>query len=546
LLAPLLGFPVLLFLAFIPLTLILAALLRSEPLSQKLTPAVPLVATASIVFVGAIAGHFLFAGLYLVSPTFIDHIEPNAAIVSWLYAQGEQIYHSVEATERYSFLYGPVPYIATSWMYALLGAGTFAAKMAGFICLLVSIVFIVLAVRQRFSGRIIPCLVALGYFSLVAVLLKNNSFWSKPDSFLTACAAIGLYSCVTRPGRVSWTICGIALGVAVNAKITGAIYFLPYLAWFFDRDGFRSLLVILLAAGVTALLPYWSMEQVSLINYIVWLQAAAGHGLSPVLIVQNLVFLLFITTPLLLFLFWQQGSVGIRSWVGTYRLVCVAATIAALLILIAASKTGSGPNHFLPFLPALAFLSALITSRVYAYRPTTNWSVYGFWAPVGAFLMALTIKAGLALFFGIKVVLSQSSGAGIAQDIAEIVAENPGRNIYMGYGDGTKYTVTFLRTELAFSGQPYLLDAAALMDFQASGIQIPQATIDHMLADESAIWLIPAGQEPFTIVNWYNRYEGGLLFEDDFRAAFGASFSSHGSTDYFDIYSRNIEKFSKP
>ncbi len=29
---------------------------------------------------------------------------------------------------------------------------------------------------------------------------------------------------------------------------------------------------------------------------------------------------------------------------------------------------------------------------------------------------------------------------------------------------------------LAFAGQPYLLDAAAMMDFQMSGLEIPAAT----------------------------------------------------------------------
>ena len=72
----------------------------------------------------------------------------------------------------------------------------------------------------------------------------------------------------------------------------------------------------------------------------------------------NLVFLLFILLPLGLFLLWQQGSVGIRSWLGTHRLVCVAALVAALLTWVAASKTGSGPHHFLPFFAA-PFLRSL-------------------------------------------------------------------------------------------------------------------------------------------------------------------------------------------
>jgi len=347
-----------------------------------------------------------------------------------------------------------------------------------------------------------------------------------------------LYSCLLRPGRNAWLLCGVALGIAVNSKITGAIYFLPYLAWFFDRDGFRALLVISLAAGVTALLPFWSAEQVSLTNYLLWLQSAGGHGLSNVLLLQNLVFLLFIGLPLGLFLLWQHGSVGVRSWFATYPLVSMAAVVAALLVLIAASKIGSGPHHYLPFLPVLAFFTAFASARVYAYRPTTNWSVYGFWSGVAAFLLAISFKAGLALYYGLKVVLFQANAVALAEDIATIMENNPGRNIFMGYGDGTQYPVTFLRTELAYAGQPYLIDAAALMDIQASGVEIPEATIDTMLADDSDIWLIPAGEEPFTLVSWYYRFTGGLLFDNRFRLAFGSNFYKESSTQYFDLYVR--------
>jgi hypothetical protein len=220
--------------------------------------------------------------------------------------------------------------------------------------------------------------------------------------------------------------------------------------------------------------------------------------------------------------------------------------LAAMLVLFAASKPGSGPHHFLPFLPALAFLTAFTTSRVYSYRPTTNWSVYGFWAPAAAFLLAVIVKAGLGLYFGLKVVMAQANGGLIAQNLAEIVADNPGHNLYMGYGDGSRYTNTFLRTELAYAGQPYLIDASALMDFQFSGIEIPQATIDHMLADKSSIWLIPAGQEPFEFPNWYYRHQGRLLFQDDFRSAFNTNFQRHSSTEFFDLYTQKYQKTSVP
>lgn len=532
--APLLNFPLLLFAAVLPFTLLGALLIRrTRPGSDAAVRALGTLAMLQIFLL--VAGLLVYAIRYMGSPTFTDHIEPTTAAVAWLYGQGEQIYHAVDAPERYAFLYGPVSYIATSWSYSLLGPGVLAAKFAGFICLLVSFAFLSLSVRKRYPGQIRLIFVALGYFSIVALFFKNHSFWSKPDSFMIAASAIGLYACLLRPGRVAWVVCGLALGVAANAKITGAVYFLPYIAWFWERDGYRGPFITLLAAAVVGLMPFWATDQVSLVNYLSWLRSAGDHGLGNVLLLQNAVFLLFLLGPVLLFLAWQGGSVGIRSWTVNRRLMVGTSAIAGLLILIAASKVGSGPHHFLPFLPPLAFLAAHAVANVKAYKPTTDWSVYGFWAPLAALLIAAGLKASIALYYGLSIVMSQANATALVDELRTIMVDYPGWNIQMGYGDGSHYVRTLIRPELVYQGQPYLLDAAAMMDFQFSGHAIPQATIDKLLQDE-AIWLIPKGEEPFTLVNWYYRYEGGLLFDENFRSAFSSGFTKLETKNFFDLY----------
>jgi hypothetical protein len=206
-----------------------------------------------------------------------------------------------------------------------------------------------------------------------------------------------------------------------------------------------------------------------------------------------------------------------------------------LLILVAASKPGSGPHHFLPFLPLLAFLTACVCMQVYGEKtvPAANY----FWGSMLALLMAVVIKSSIALYYGLRIVNPQA-GQEILVDVTAIIESYPDSNIYMGYGDGSKYTRTFYRDQLAYNGNPYLLDAPAMMDFQFSGLEIPAATTDKMLADGAAVWLIPAGQEPFTIVNWYYRKTNGLLFDDRFRQAFDANFHKVASTPSFDVYAR--------
>jgi hypothetical protein len=210
--------------------------------------------------------------------------------------------------------------------------------------------------------------------------------------------------------------------------------------------------------------------------------------------------------------------------------------LAIGLILIAASKPGSGPHHFLPFLPLFAFCSA--TAVVSVRAAGGGRSIYIFWAPLLALLIAATVKSTFALYYGVRLAAPQAAESATA-DIAAIIESYPDRNIYMGYGDGTKNVLTFYRNYLVYADNPYLIDSAAMMDFQLSGLELPQATIDKLLADDTAVWLIPVGQEPFTILNWYYRNQNGLLFDARFRQAFNNNFHKLASTSNYDVYSRN-------
>ncbi|MCP3999435.1 MAG: hypothetical protein GY727_00785 [Gammaproteobacteria bacterium] len=535
----LLGMPALFFILLVPLCMAATAVFRSEVIAIDMRK--PLLWLAFAVLFIAILGHLYFAFTYLFSPSFIDHIEPNTAIVAWLYANGDQIYHPLDSAERYSFLYGPLVYVATGLLYKVFVATTLTAKLAGVSCLVLTMVILLIVIRRRFPEHWYPCVVALGYFSLLALFLKHHSFWLKPDPFIIVLASVGLLACLTDNKRSAWLMLGVALGCAVNAKITGAIYFFPFLAWIYERDGFRPVFFSGLTALLVAALPFLLSETISLPNYIAWLQAARSHGLSKYLLVQNTVFILFACIPVFIFLFWQRGVKTTAGWLTEHKLVVAASLVALLLIIVAASKQGSGPNHFLPFLPALALLTASASVIVYSSNEPGGRAAYYFWAPLGAMLIVASVKAGFALYYGVLVTNGQISAERLTEEINEVAAGYPDRNLYMGYGDGTSHTTTFVRNNLAYAGYPYLIDSSALMDFQLSGIEMPQSTIDSMVKDGSAVWLIPEGQEPFTLLNWYYRPYNHFLFNDEFRSAFNEIFKKVSSTKHYDIYVGNGE-----
>ncbi|MGI9290029.1 MAG: hypothetical protein ACR2QG_01985 [Gammaproteobacteria bacterium] len=528
----LLGMPLLLFLALLPV--MLAGVWAINRSGTEFTVGRMIMRMALYVLSLAVVTHLLFAVTYLYADGFRDHIEPNTAIISWLFVSGQDIYHRIDAAERYSFLYGPLAYMATGGLFAIFGASTFTAKIAGFVCLVLSFAGLTAAVTRIGEGRWMPVIVALGYCALLALFFKNHSFWSKPDPFMMAAISGGLFACMLRGKAFTWLLCGLCLGLAVNAKITGGVYFLPLLAWLFERDGFRAIVVTGAIALVISAMPFMAAN-ISLQNYLSLLQAAGDHGISSRLLIENTLFVLLALVPVFSFLLYERHITGRCHILWQHKWVSVASVAALVLILIAASKPGSGPHHFLPFLPLGAAFTAFACRQVYviASRPAADY----FWAAMVAFLIATTIKTTVMVYYGLKV-SAPAVGIQARTDLEQIQTDYAGKDIYMGYGDGTRYVTTFVRDQLAYNGNPYLLDAPAMMDFQFSGLDIPAATTDAMLADEQAVWLIPAGQEPFTIVNWHYRKQNGRLFDESFRNTFMINFRLDKSTQSFDVYTR--------
>lgn len=477
-------------------------------------------APAALAGAVAVLAHLYFATVYLQSANYTDHIEPNTAVVSWLWLHGAPVYHALDAPERYAFLYGPLAYLAGGLSFALFGGSVLAAKLPGFVCLLLAL-GATAAAALRVGRGWVAGLAALGYVSLLALFFRNFSFWSKPDSFLLAAAALGVLACTWRSGRGAATGVGLALGLAVNAKITGGLYFLPLLAWLWERHGLRPALAAGVTGAVLAVLPFFT-EQISVVHYIEWLRAAGGHGLSLSLLVQNLLFGVLALVPAAVFAWRERGCLR------RYPLTGVAAGLALLLVVVAASKPGSGPHHLLPFLPALGMLAARLAAGARHVRLVS--------AACAAFALASGATAAVAVYYGLGVVRSHALGDTLRAEIEHVSARYPDRSIYMGYGDGSRYTWTFVRDELAYRGHPYLIDAAAMMDFQLSGVDVPDATVERMVGDVGAVWLIPAGQEPFTIVNWYYRATGGKLFSDEFRQAFSDHYRKVAGTEHYDVY----------
>ena len=74
-----------------------------------------------------------FSGKYLFSNIYLDHVEPQIAIVSWFFEYKKDIYNSTSDHERYSLIFGPITYYTNYLMMKMFGPSILTSKIISYL-----------------------------------------------------------------------------------------------------------------------------------------------------------------------------------------------------------------------------------------------------------------------------------------------------------------------------------------------------------------------------------------------------------------------------
>jgi hypothetical protein len=88
--------------------------------------------------------------------------------------------------------------------------------------------------------------------------------------------------------------------------------------------------------------------------------------------------------------------------------------------------------------------------------------------------------------------------------------------------------------ELVLRGNPFLLDVPAMMDMQKAGLGLPEGTREMMASGRCRIWLIPRGESPFELRNYFE--PEGMIFDEEFRRVFQAHYRVVDHSVHFDVW----------
>jgi hypothetical protein len=591
------GYPLYLFAALAPLAMGAAFLVnRFELTSRVQNSTLPrIVAIIGGVLAAVLALIVIF---YLLSPAPIDNGEIEHVCTSYWFKTGHPLYHAADAGERYSVGYGPMAYIPFAAAMALLGPSYFACKLLSVICcgLFFFLTFRCLRTRADARTALLWCALVLAlsvahWFQTfyakadpILYLCVITSLWAAIGPRRESQPATG-----ARDSDRAFSIILIAftLGIAINMKAHAALYFVYPLLLLVQRVGWQSTALAITGAAVIAIIPFFH-PHISFTNWLYWLNQERRQGFGVSEFEWNIHWFLFLLLLLLgpFILARLNGGALLPRLAKSEKLPLAGLIFSLAAVALAASKAGSGPNHLVPFVPLLCFAAiplwrqaavekvetpgrtaAMEESEFNAEKladsPQSEGSKFkvqsptlaapksdegGFKARLAPLPPHLTSPALLTAYLATTLLLAIHAeifmaalivrGAPFCLDVNSevkmIMAAFPGKSIAMGSGDTSNYQLSNCRLPLIFAGQPYVFDQTALMGHEAARIPFPPKTWEILSRQTIDVWLIPTGDRPFSLQNYYPPHR--WVFGEHFFNLFLENYQLQARTRFFDIY----------
>ena len=484
-------------------------------------------------FVGSDLANFLYPGFHE------NYESAGVSIAHTLYAGGE-VYPAPASAELYALPYGPVFYAVLGASIQLFGENIHAAKLPCSLAPLLALALFWSIVRSRGAPRGLAFML-VGLEAALLLAIRHASFWTKTDPLLLLVVTVAAWIALRRDQRWSLAL-GACAGLAMGLKLSACGYFLPiFIIAYFSGWRPRAFAACFSSLLAVFALPFLLLpQQISFTNYLAFLHLVSQEGFSVAFGMKYFRWILMFAGLVLVFNAWMGPAFPANATSRLQGLLYGLALFAGFaLIAVPASAVGAGSNHHIPFIP-LVLMACMNISRA---RESTNVKTFPLaivWkASASAILLATGMIAVKHTWWIAKMGLDSAAPAQAhITDLKQIIQKYHGHKILMGGGNAPESMHTKLRHELVLAGHPIGLDAAVVSDYQMGGGAKPE--MDRLMEQIKArdqrppLWLVARGSDPFTAGNSYEPER--MVYPEDFRQEFRASYLLQEQTPYFDLY----------
>jgi hypothetical protein len=456
---------------------------------------------------GSLLALFLgFALIYLFFPNYADHAEASVAAFGLILRHGDALYPWPDVFPYHGCVYGPGLAVLQALASTLGSNGILRSKLPGVLALGVSILLFLKSQRHSLARGY---LLYLWPFSLYV-------FWNRADPILLGLVCVSIYLLQRFPNsKLNFAAMGVLGGLASVLKLHGVVYVAAAcLAVKLSEKIRLSDYLIFGAAAALTFFAFFLLPGVSFGDFLEYCHSVSHHGLSLETGLDNFIYLLFLSSPILLLNYGRKWDFGLPLNLFLF-LLC------EITVSVVAAKPGSGYFHLLPFIPANAQIMEGILRRRDANTVAPRLPPIRF---IYAVLMIVSLFAVKRELFPILKHWPDSEAS--RAELLEYTKHYP--DLTMGLTDRDYYPYSFLQVLLP---RPQI-DYQGYMALQFSGVgdqdfvqALSNGSITHLL--------MPVRGHPYEMVNYYTDKP---LFSDAVRQAFAKNYRAIESGPYYAVY----------
>ena len=446
---------------------------------------------------------------YVFFPGFIDSYEASVATLGAVFRSGGQIYPEITDPTMGGLQYGPALAEIQALVQSLPLPIISASKIPGVASFVAFAWLMFHLLRSRLARAYLVFLLPFGAFL----------FWNRAEPILLLCVALSLLVLERQPAVTAVFLVGLLAGLASCLKAHAGLYVAATLiaTGMLAKMTWRMTLSFVFGASFVAFMAYLP-RQISLDRFIQYLVLAAHHGLSGTMLTENLAYV-----AVLLFPIFYVGIGASRLGRQVIREIVFLATLEFVVALIGA-KPGAGAYHFIPFIPANAFLLQRLVRGADA-PPSRSY------VPIVFSLLALLVlPIPLTQWNLARSMMNDFAENHAAQTEMEALAKRfP--TLVLGVTDQPRYAMVYFRPMLE-SRTARQIDYASYMDHEFSGLS-DDVLVKALEACTFNPIAMPKRGEPFTLQSFYTQRP---LFSDALRSAFQRQYGLVESGGYYSIF----------
>lgn len=471
---------------------------------------------------------FYLSTFYLINNIYLDQNDPLIASISWFFEINKDIYNDINSSERYAGPWGPLIYLSNYIPMKLFGPSIFSSKFFNYLCLIFTqITFFLLTKKMTKDNKV--SLFFTGLVSMIYLSTNAAPLSIRNDSLGYLLIIISLLFCLSAnkfKSNINIIVFGILTAMLINLKPQFILALLPQLIYCFEKN--YNLIKIFLILIITFFISFfliWSFDNLSLLNYIFWLQIILNDigNFTLNILLKNLWFLLYFIIPSSILFFYNFQYILIKEKI--YFLLLI---IISVVFCLYSSRDGGGTADLFILIPNYIFVFFLILKKNnYFNKKELKGLLFIFTI---FFLSFFTHSSTKGLFKTIKYI-EKNELSRQTEEVNKIIRMYPKEaKISMGYGSSLEgYLNLYTRPILIYHNDYFFIELPHLFLTSVSK-PIQGKTLEKISNCINDVYLIPKDESPFNLEN------NKEYFSKDFIKTFHSSFKKKKSYHFFDTW----------